>query len=186
MIDFRQAVAELIVKQTKLDINEIEQSIEIPPQEEMGDYAFPCFRLAKELKKNPAQIATEISQDLLEQKPEWLAEIKVAGPYLNFYLDRSSYARTVLTEILSEKEKFGRSDLGDNKNVIVEYSSPNIAKPFHVGHAFTTILGQVIGNIYEAIGFNVIRLNHLGDYGTQFGKLIVAWKLWGQIGRAHV
>jgi len=94
MIDFRQAVAELIVKQTKLDINEIEQSIEIPPQEEMGDYAFPCFRLAKELKKNPAQIATEISQDLLEQKPEWLAEIKVAGPYLNFYLDRSSYART--------------------------------------------------------------------------------------------
>lgn len=179
MIDFRQAVAELIVKQTKLDINEIEQSIEIPPQEEMGDYAFPCFRLAKALKKNPAQIATEISQDLREQKPEWLAEIKVAGPYLNFYLDRSSYARTVLTEILSEKEKFGRSDLGDNKNVIVEYSSPNIAKPFHVGHAFTTILGQVIGNIYEAIGFNVIRLNHLGDYGTQFGKLIVAWKLWG-------
>lgn len=179
MIDFRQAVAELIVKQTNLDINEIERSIEIPPQEEMGDYAFPCFRLAKELKKNPTQIAAEISQDLLEQKPEWLAEIKVAGPYLNFYLDRSSYAKTVLTEILSEKENFGRSDLGENKNVIVEYSSPNIAKPFHVGHAFTTILGQVIGNIYEAIGFNVIRLNHLGDYGTQFGKLIVAWKLWG-------
>ena len=179
MFDFRLAVAEIIADQTELELSEVSTLIETPPQENMGDYAFPCFRLAKELKKNPAQIAIEISEILNRESPQWLETTKAVGPYLNFYLNRGYYASIVLQTILSELESYGKSHIGQKRNVIVEYSSPNIAKPFHVGHAYTTILGQAIGNIYEALGFNVIRMNHLGDYGTQFGKLIIAWRLWG-------
>ncbi|NLJ70565.1 MAG: arginine--tRNA ligase [Clostridiaceae bacterium] len=179
MFDFRLAVAETIVNQTGFEITEISTLIEIPPKEDMGDYAFPCFRLAKELKKNPAQIAAEISEKLNENSPQWMIETKAVGPYLNFFLNRGYYASVVLKTILSELDSYGKLQIGQQRNVIVEYSSPNIAKPFHVGHAYTTILGQAIGNIYDALGFNVIRMNHLGDYGTQFGKLIIAWRLWG-------
>ncbi|NLM19875.1 MAG: arginine--tRNA ligase [Clostridiaceae bacterium] len=179
MFDFRLAVAEIIANRTELEIDVISTLIEIPPQEDMGDYAFPCFRLAKELKKNPAQIASEISEDLNQNSPQWLKKTKAVGPYLNFYLERGYYASVVLKTILSELNSYGESQIGQQRNVIVEYSSPNIAKPFHVGHAYTTILGQAIANIFSALGFNVIRMNHLGDYGTQFGKLIIAWRLWG-------
>ncbi|HHT24204.1 MAG TPA: arginine--tRNA ligase [Clostridiaceae bacterium] len=179
MFDFRLAVAENIANQTELEIDAISALIEIPPKEDMGDYAFPCFRLAKELKKNPAQIAFEISENLNQNSPQWLKKTEAVGPYLNFYLNRGYYASIVLETILSELDSYGKSQIGQQRNVIVEYSSPNIAKPFHVGHAYTTILGQAIANIYEALGFNIIRMNHLGDYGTQFGKLIIAWRLWG-------
>ncbi|MGB4609522.1 MAG: arginine--tRNA ligase [Saccharofermentanales bacterium] len=179
MFDFRLAVAEIIVNQTELEINEISTLIEIPPKEDMGDYAFPCFRLAKELKKNPAQIAAEFSEKINREVPQWLERTEAVGPYLNFYLNRSYYASQVLKTVIAESDDFGKSQIGQQRNVIVEYSSPNIAKPFHVGHAYTTILGQVIGNIYDVLGFNTIRMNHLGDYGTQFGKLIIAWRLWG-------
>ncbi|HHU53441.1 MAG TPA: arginine--tRNA ligase [Clostridiaceae bacterium] len=179
MFDFRLAIAEMIVNQTELEISEISALIEIPPKEDMGDYAFPCFRLAKEFKKKPALIASEISEKINRTMPEWLEQTKVIGPYLNFYLNRGYYASLVLKTIFSELDDYGKSEIGQQRNVIVEYSSPNIAKPFHVGHAYTTILGQAIGNIYDALGFNTIRMNHLGDYGTQFGKLIIAWRLWG-------
>jgi len=179
MIDYKQNLAEFLTKVTNLPVSNIYNLIEIPPQENLGDYSFPCFQLAKEFKKNPAEIAKEIKEELSDNKPDWLDEIKVAGPYLNFYLEPGFFAENLLKEILLKKETFGHKEIGEGKNVIVEYSSPNIAKPFHVGHAFTTILGQAISNIYEALGYNIIRMNHLGDYGTQFGKLIVAWRLWG-------
>ena len=179
MIDYKTEIAKLLLQNTNLSIEEINNLIEIPPQENLGDYSFPCFRLAKVFKKNPASIAQEIQTELSENLPEWLNKIDVAGPYLNFYLDHGAFATNLLQEIFANKENFGHDNIGKDKNVIVEYSSPNIAKPFHVGHAFTTILGQAIANIYEALGYHVIRMNHLGDYGTQFGKLIVAWRLWG-------
>ncbi|NLJ95095.1 MAG: arginine--tRNA ligase [Clostridiaceae bacterium] len=178
-MDYKQNLAEFLTKVTNLPVSNIYNLIEIPPQENLGDYSFPCFQLAKEFKKNPAEIAKEIKEELSDNKPDWLDEIKVAGPYLNFYLEPGFFAENLLKEILLKKETFGHKEIGEGKNVIVEYSSPNIAKPFHVGHAFTTILGQAISNIYEALGYNIIRMNHLGDYGTQFGKLIVAWRLWG-------
>lgn len=179
MIDYKTEIAKLLLQNTNLSLEEINNLIEIPPQENLGDYSFPCFRLAKVFKKNPASIAQEIQTELSENLPEWLNKIDVAGPYLNFYLDHGAFATNLLQEIFANKENFGHDNIGKDKNVIVEYSSPNIAKPFHVGHAFTTILGQAIANIYEALGYHVIRMNHLGDYGTQFGKLIVAWRLWG-------
>ncbi|NLZ71879.1 MAG: arginine--tRNA ligase [Clostridiaceae bacterium] len=178
-MDYKTEIAKLLLQNTNLSLEEINNLIEIPPQENLGDYSFPCFRLAKVFKKNPASIAQEIQTELSENLPEWLNKIDVAGPYLNFYLDHGAFATNLLQEIFANKENFGHDNIGKDKNVIVEYSSPNIAKPFHVGHAFTTILGQAIANIYEALGYHVIRMNHLGDYGTQFGKLIVAWRLWG-------
>lgn len=179
MFNYRLEIASLLAAKTELSMHDLENLLEIPPQESMGDYAFPCFRLARQFKKDPAQIAAELKESIDQLKPEWISSIKLAGPYLNFYLDRGHYAEQLLKTVLTKDDRYGCSNLGKDKNVIVEYSSPNIAKPFHVGHAFTTILGQVIGNIYEALGYNVIRMNHLGDYGTQFGKLIVAWRLWG-------
>lgn len=179
MLDYKSEVSKLLASASPLSEQEIELLLEIPPQAEMGDYAFPCFRLAKQMKQNPAQIAKEIKAKVDQLDVQWLAESKLAGPYLNFYIDQAFFARDILREVLKQGENFGRSEQGQGKNVIVEYSSPNIAKPFHVGHAFTTILGQAIANIYDALGYHVIRMNHLGDYGTQFGKLIVAWRLWG-------
>lgn len=179
MLNFKKEIAVILAPLVEIPQSEIECLIEIPPKDNLGDYAFPCFRLAKLLKKNPAEIAAQLKQQIEAMQLEWLSELKLAGPYLNFFIARDYFAKEILSTILTEGEQFGRDDIGAGKNVIVEYSSPNIAKPFHIGHAFTTILGQVIANLYDALGFQVIRMNHLGDYGTQFGKLIVAWRLWG-------
>lgn len=160
-----------------LDEALIESMIEIPKHADMGDFAFPCFKLAKDLKKAPQMIANDLSQligsDLLES-------VVAAGPYINFKIKPAKYAQTVLETILSQGDAFGQSDYGKGKNVIVEYSSVNIAKPFHIGHIRSTMIGQSLFNIYTALGFNTTSINHLGDYGTQFGKLIVAYKLWGK------
>lgn len=179
MLDYKSEVSQLLAACSPLSESEIKELLEIPPQEQMGDYAFPCFRLAKQMKQNPVEIAQGIKEKIDTLDKEWLAETRLAGPYVNFYIKQGFFAKDVLGDVLKHGENFGRSQEGQGKNVIVEYSSPNIAKPFHVGHAFTTILGQAIANIYDALGYHVIRMNHLGDYGTQFGKLIVAWRLWG-------
>ncbi len=152
--------------------------LEIPPQADMGDLALPCFRLAKELKKAPNLIAAELKEKI-DGKLPWLQRIEVVGGYLNFYFDPAQYAESVLQNSFSSGSAPGSGSEGQGKTVLVEYSSPNIAKPFHVGHAFTTLLGEAIANLYEYRGYDVKRLNHLGDYGTQFGKLIAAWRHWG-------
>ena len=143
----------------------------------MGDFAFPCFKLARELKKAPPMIAAEIKEKINEN--ENIEKIEIAGGYLNFYINKANLVKTVLEEIENKKEKYSSSNIGNGENIIVEYSSPNIAKPFHIGHLRTTTIGAALYNIYKFLGYNTIGINHLGDYGTQFGKLIEGYKRWG-------
>lgn len=179
MINFKQEIAKIISKITNTNYKEIEKYIEIPPDNSMGDYAFPCFRLAKELKKAPHLIASELKEKI-EDKNELLNKVEVAGGYLNFYINAETLIKNTISEMNSEKENYGKSDIGKNKTVLVEYSSPNIAKPFHIGHLRNTLIGHSLYNIYKFLGYNTIGINHLGDYGTQFGKMIEGYKLWGQ------
>ncbi|WP_244985952.1 arginine--tRNA ligase [Anaerosalibacter bizertensis] len=178
MIDFKNEVVKIISGlDEKLDEKEIMSLIEVPPSYEMGDYAFPCFKLAKIFRKAPNLIAEEISNKI--QENSYFEKIENVGPYVNFFIDRAVLAETVLEEIKDEKERYGSSNIGKDKTVIVEYSSPNIAKPFHIGHIRTTIIGHALYRIYSFLGYDTVAINHLGDYGTQFGKLIVAYKKWG-------
>ena len=154
--------------------------IEVPPTKELGDYAFPCFQLAKRLRKAPNLIASDIAAWVDERiaKEPWLAKVETVGGYVNFFLDPGEAGRTVVQAILSPKEAWGRP--GEGKTVVIDYSSPNIAKPFHIGHMRSTIIGHSLARIFELLGYRVVRLNYLGDWGTQFGKLIVAFRRWGE------
>lgn len=176
-MDYKVEISNLIAKASGLDFDTVFGLLEVPPKSDMGDYAFPCFTLAKTLRKAPPMIASEIAANECLQTEVITA--KNVGPYVNFFIDRGYLASDVISAINTAGDNYGTSDEGNGKNVIVEYSSPNIAKPFHVGHAFTTILGNSLSKIYTKLGYNVIRMNHLGDYGTQFGKLITAYRLWG-------
>ncbi len=177
MINFKKIIAEKIAKTVDLEAKEIEEYIEIPPNRELGDYSFPCFKLAKLLKKSPQEIATQIHEKI--EQGEEISEIKMVGGYLNFYIQPVLFVQSVLTEIEEKQENYGASDLGTGKNIIVEYSSPNIAKPFHIGHLRNTIIGSSLYKIYQFLGYHTIGINHLGDYGTQFAKLIEGYKRWG-------
>lgn len=159
-----------------LSKEEIAAAIEIPPKSDMGDFAFPCFKLAKVYRKAPPMIAQEL-QSKIEQ-PDFLSEIRVVGGYLNFFVDKSQFSKQIVDNYLNATD-FGSSTEGNGKTICIDYSSPNVAKNFHVGHLRTTIIGNSINNIYRNLGYNVVRINHLGDWGTQFGKLIVAYKKWG-------
>ena len=179
-MDYKDLIASNLAGITGLDKDQVFGLIEIPPKLEMGDYAFPCFVLAKTLHKAPPMIANELKDNPeLTNGFDGAVTVDTAGPYVNFRIDKGILAKSIVSEIISEGDQYGNQNLGDGKNVIIEFSSPNIAKPFHVGHAFTTILGNSLSNIYSRLGYNVIRFNHLGDYGTQFGKLITAYRLWG-------
>ena len=162
---------------TDLGRVELEGLIEIPPSYDMGDYAFPTFRLAKVLRKAPNVIAQELAEKLKED--ENFEKIEAAGPYVNFFISREKLALTTISEVLKKKDMYGSSNFGEGKKVIVEFSSPNIAKPFHIGHIRTTVIGNSLAKIYKFLGFETIKINHLGDYGTQFGMLISAFKKWG-------
>lgn len=174
-MDYKKKVAELISTEVELDVEKIEQLIEIPPKPEMGDYAFPCFQLAKTMRKAPNMIAEELKSKL---NSEGFEKIENLGPYVNFFVDKGSFTKNTIEKILSEKDNYGASTVGEGKTICVEYSSPNIAKPFHVGHLFTTAIGNALYKMYKKEGYNVIGLNHLGDWGTQFGKLISAYHRW--------
>ena len=177
MIDFKKIIAEAISNVLEIDVNEIEKSIEKPKGADNGDYAFPCFRLAKTLRKAPPAIADEIKDKIKVDEKE-ISKIEVVGGYLNFFVNKELLANEVLTEI-SETEEYGKSKIGNGKNIVIDYSAPNIAKPFHIGHLRSTVIGAALYNIYKYLGYNVTGINHLGDYGTQFGKLIEGYKLWG-------
>ena len=179
MINFKNEIAKIISNITNIDLKEIEGYIEIPPDSNMGDYAFPCFRLAKELKKAPPVIASEIKEKI-DLNNEVIDSVEVVGGYLNFYINKELLVKTTIEEVDSKKDEYGKSNIGNGKNIIVEYSSPNIAKPFHIGHLRNTLIGHSIYNMYKFLGYNVIGINHLGDYGTQFGKMIEGYKLWGE------
>ena len=143
----------------------------------MGDFAYPCFRLAKVFRKAPPMIAAELIEKI--EKPAFIAKMQVVGAYINFFVDKSVYTEQVLSAVLEQKESYGKSDMGAGKTVVIDYSSPNIAKPFHVGHLRSTVIGNAIYKIHEELGYHCEGINHLGDWGTQFGKLIVAYKKWG-------
>ncbi|XVE30548.1 arginine--tRNA ligase [Wukongibacter baidiensis] len=178
MIDFKKEIADILnEKISELNLEEIQSMIEIPPNSDMGDFAFPCFKLAKVFRKAPNLIAQDVVEAIGDNN--LFEKIDTAGAYVNFTIDKMTFAKTVIEEIIEKGEMFGSSDLGQNKNVIVEFSSPNIAKPFHIGHIRTTVIGSAINNIFKFLGYNTIAINHLGDYGTQFGKLIVAINAWG-------
>ena len=178
MIDFKDKIAEEISKKLELTKDDIKEYIEIPKDTKMGDYALPCFKLAKEMKKSPVIIANEIKEKI-DMPNEYISKIEAVNGFLNIFINNEMLIENVLDEMESKKEKYGSSNLGNGKNIIVEYSSPNIAKPFHVGHLRTTVIGRALYNIYKFLGYNTIGINHLGDWGTQFGKLIEGYKRFG-------
>ncbi len=177
MIQFKTKIAEEISNVTNINKEELEGYIEMPKDSKNGDYAFPCFRLAKELKKAPPMIANEIKEKIKIDE-ELIEKVEVAGGYLNFYIKKEKLVNEVLKEMESSKE-YGKMNIGNGKNIVIDYSAPNIAKPFHIGHLRSTVIGAALYKIYKYLGYNVTGINHLGDYGTQFGKLIEGYKLWG-------
>ncbi|WP_200800474.1 arginine--tRNA ligase [Proteiniborus sp. DW1] len=177
-MDFRKEIGKLVSANFE-NLNEetILELLEVPPSYDLGDYAMPCFRLAKELRKSPNIIAQEIAENI--KGSELFEKIENAGPYVNFFINKKVLSETVLKEVFEKKEMFGSTNIGKGQNVTFDFSSPNIAKPFHVGHLRSTVIGNSLYKIYNFLGYNSIGINHLGDWGTQFGKMISAYKRWG-------
>ena len=175
-MDYKKYIAQRI-KIEGVAEEEIYTNLVFPPNSEMGDYALPCFRFAKVLKKSPASIAEELKSSYVTDGV--VTEVGAVNGYLNFKINKSGLSDEVLNKILTLKDKYGSSETGKGKTVCIDYSSVNIAKPFHIGHLSTTVLGGALYKIYGFLGYNVVGINHLGDYGTQFGKLICAYKHWG-------
>lgn len=176
-MNHKQMVADtLSAALPQLDIETIYSLLEKPKSSEMGDIAFPAFSLAKVERKAPQAIATDIVEKLDTTRFE---KVVATGPYVNFFLDKDAISHQVLTDVIAEKDQYGQLNIGQGRNVTIDMSSPNIAKPFSVGHLRSTVIGDALANIHGKLGFNPIRINHLGDWGKQFGMLIVAYKLWG-------
>jgi len=176
-MDFKKEVANKISQLVDMELEKVMELIEIPPQSNMGDYAFPCFQLAKTMRKAPNMIAADLAGKFTTDNV--VGKVEAAGGYLNFFVNKSEFIKTVLTEVIEKGKDFGTSTEGNGKTVLVEFSSPNIAKPFHIGHLVNTLTGSAIEKIYRHLGYETQRLNHIGDYGTNFGKQIAAYKHWG-------
>lgn len=178
MKNFKDQIAELLQHHiSELSYEEIKGMVEVPAEAQMGDFAFPCFKLAKSLRKAPNLIAQELAEKLKGEV--CFDKVENVNAYVNIFLGRQMFLKEVMEEVFDRKDSYGSSSIGQNKKVIVEFSSPNIAKPFHIGHIRSTVIGNAINNIYSFLGYDVVRINHLGDYGTQFGKMIVAYRRWG-------
>lgn len=177
-MNYKKIVAEQIAKTVgeHLSVDEIVSMIEVPKYANQGDLAFPAFTLAKVLRKAPQAIAAEIVEAVSDKH---IARAEAMGPYANFFLERSAFADEVLKEVLELGEHYGDWDYGQGRKVVIDMSSPNIAKPMSMGHLRSTVIGNAIANLEKKVGYEPIRINHLGDWGTQFGKLIEAYKLWG-------
>ena len=171
MVDIKKELSNILNKEVSIDTYDLIKEIK---EKDKGDYTFPCFALAKELHKAPNQIADELKDSI---KSDLLEKIESVNGYLNFYINKEFLIKEVFNEYEFKKEDYGKGN--EKGTVLVEYSSPNIAKPFHIGHMRTTLIGHALYNIYKYLGYNTIGINHLGDYGTQFGKLIEGYKLWG-------
>lgn len=186
MKDFKEIIAQEIAQVLNLEKEKILENVEVPKDTSNGDYAFPCFVLAKELKKSPVVIANELQEKLSTNVKEnvnnkdlnVILEVIAINGFLNFKLDKEAITQEVLSEFDKEKENFGSQKQEKSKNIVIDYSAPNIAKPFHIGHLRSTVIGGALYNIYKFLGYNVTGINHLGDWGTQFGKLIEGYKRW--------
>ncbi|WP_243343392.1 arginine--tRNA ligase [Anaerococcus sp. AGMB09787] len=177
MIDLKELISKKLESQDiGLSYEEIYNLIEIPPQDDMGDYSFPCFTLAKTMRKNPAMIAEDLAKSIDLDEFE---RIENVNAYLNFFVDRTFFENEVLGEILEKKHDYGRRDIGKCKTIVIDFSSVNIAKPFHIGHIRSTVIGDALRNIHKFLGYDVVATNYIGDYGTQFGTMIAAYRLWG-------
>ena len=178
MISYREKIADILAPQIEgLEKDEIMSMIETPADIKMGDYAFPCFKLAKLLRKAPPAIAKSIAEAIGDDP--MFEKVESVNAYVNMFVSKEDFAREVVSEAIEKGDDYGRSSIGGGKKVIVEYSSPNIAKPFHIGHIRSTVIGNSIYKIYDFLGYDTMRINHLGDYGTQFGKMICAYRRWG-------
>lgn len=178
MISYKEKIAEILTPHIDgLEKEELMTMIEMPADSKMGDYAFPCFKLAKLLRKAPPMIAKSIAEAIGDN--EVFEKVESVNAYVNMFISRHEFAEAVVSEVLQKGDDYGRSDIGGGRKVIVEYSSPNIAKPFHIGHIRSTVIGNSIYKIYDFLGYDTMRINHLGDYGTQFGKMICAYRRWG-------
>lgn len=178
MIDFKDKSAELIAKAANLDKDEVIPLIEVPPTFDMGDFAFPAFSLAKTMRKNPALIANEIADTIRDT--EYFEKIETKGAYINFFINKKLMAKTFIEELRAEGDNYGRKNVGEGRTIVMDYSSTNIAKPFHIGHIRSTVIGDSIKRIFKFLGYKTVGINYLGDYGTQFGMLIQAYKMWGE------
>jgi len=183
MLVLKEKTAELLSEAVKekfgenlLSAEEIFSMLEYPPDKNMGDLALPCFRLSKVLRRSPVQIASALAEGLSSEE---FSEISAEGGYLNFKINALPFAKRVVSDIFDAKEKYGSPMCGEGKTVVLDYSSPNVAKPFHIGHLGTTVIGHSLKLIHEFSGYKCVGINYLGDWGTQFGKLIVAYKKWG-------
>ena len=178
MKNYRSLIGEIISNEIgEIENLDVASLIEIPTDEKMGDYAFPCFRLAKEFRKAPDAIAAEIAEKL--QKNPMFESVENVNAYVNIKIKRTDFIKDVIEDAVLKGDSFTKSNEGEGKKVLVDYSSPNIAKPFHIGHIRSTVIGNALYLIYKNLGYDVVRINHLGDYGTQFGKMIVAYRKWG-------
>ena len=177
-MDYKLAIAALLAEATGLAMDAIASAIEVPKDETMGDFAFPCFRLAKELRKAPPAIAAELVDKL--PKVDFIDKCESAGPYLNFFISKAHFAKTVLSAAAAKGADWGAQDGNADKTVVVDFSSPNMAKRLHIGHMYSTVLGNSIYRIYQKLGYNTVAVNYLGDWGAQYGKMLAAYTLWGK------
>jgi arginyl-tRNA synthetase len=177
MESFKAEIAKKLAEKTGRGWEELVKTIEVPPQPEFGDFAFPCHGLAKALRKNPAQIASELASAIATG--DGVKKVQAVAGYVNFWVDRTGATQEVLKQIIKEGTAYGSSRLGEGKTIVIDYSSPNIAKHFGVGHLRSTALGHSLYRIFRKLGYQTVGINHLGDWGTQFGQLIAAFKKWG-------
>ena len=175
-MDYKKHIAEKL-SSCGIDKEEIEAAIAVPPDNKMGDYALPCFKFAKVMRKSPVAIAEELKN--MFATDDAISEVEAVNGYLNFRVNRTALVKETLGKIAEQGAAFGSSDMGNGKTICIDYSSVNIAKPFHIGHLSTTVIGGALYRIFKFLGYNTVGINHLGDYGTQFGKLIYAYKHWG-------
>ncbi len=176
MNEFTKQIAQALAAHVPPGAEEIEGMLEVPPRADMGDYAFPCFTLAKSMKKSPAKIASEIAVSL--EVPALVKEVRATGPYLNFFVDRAEFTKRTLTPAIERGADCGKSESGKGKTVVIDFSSPNIAKPFGIGHLRSTVIGGALYRLFETLGYRVVGVNHLGDWGTQIGKMMAAFRRW--------
>lgn len=177
MNEFVKEIIDILRQKVDLPFEEMERTIEVPPEEKMGDYAFPCFILSKKFKKAPDKIASELAAQL--QPKDLIEKIYSIGPYVNFRVSKEKLAQVVLFQISGQGESYGGDESGKGNTIVIDFSSPNIAKPFGVGHLRSTVIGNALYNLHKSLGYKCVGINHLGDWGTQFGKLIVAFRKWG-------